>query len=58
MMARRMGSTIRRSGGIMLAVGGAVLIVRTVPMYLWPLLLGVLLIWIGWQMYIFDGYYW
>ncbi len=58
MMARRLGSTIRRSGGIMLAVGGAVLIVRTVPMYLWPLLLGVLLIWIGWQMYIFDGYYW
>ena len=57
-MARRLGSTIRRSGGIMLAVGGAVLIVRTVPMYLWPLLLGVLLIWIGWQMYIFDGYYW
>ncbi len=58
MTARKMGNTARRGGGIMLAVGGTVLIVRTVPMYLWPLLLGILLIWIGWQLYVFDRYYW
>lgn len=57
MGARRMGMFLRRSGGIILAVGGAVLVIRVIPLYLWPLLLGALLIWGGWQLYIYDRYY-
>ena len=58
MGARRMGMFLRKSGGIILAVGGAVLVIRILPIYLWPLLLGALLIWGGWQLYIYDRYYW
>ena len=58
MGARRMGMFLRKSGGIILAGGGAVLVIRILPIYLWPLLLGALLIWGGWQLYIYDRYYW
>ena len=58
MSARRMSIFLRKSGGIVLAVGGAVLVIRILPFYLWPLLLGALLIWGGWQLYIYDRYYW
>ena len=58
MGARRMSIFLRKGGGIVLAVGGAVLVIRILPFYLWPLLLGALLIWGGWQLYIYDRYYW
>lgn len=58
MGARRMNIFLRKSGGVLLAVGGAVLIVRVLPLYLWPLLLGILFVWFGWQLYIHDRYYW
>ncbi|HOB29203.1 MAG: hypothetical protein WAQ32_05870 [Dethiobacteria bacterium] len=57
MGARRMGIILRKSGGIILAVAGAALVIRVIPFYLWPLLLGALLIWGGWQLYIYDRYY-
>lgn len=57
MGARRTGLIFRKSGGIVLAVGGAALVIRVLPLYLWPLLLGALLIWGGWQLYIYDRYY-
>ncbi len=58
MGVRRMGVILRKSGGIILASGGALLVIRMLPLYLWPLLLGALLIWGGWQLYIYDRYYW
>ncbi|MEW5785047.1 MAG: hypothetical protein AB1767_08255 [Bacillota bacterium] len=48
----------RKSGGVVLAVGGIALVVKVLPLYLWPLALGFILIWIGWQLYIYDRYYW
>ncbi len=58
MGARRLNLFLRKSGGILLAVGGIYLVVRTLPLYLWPLALGIIFIWIGWQLYIFDRCYW
>ncbi len=57
MGARRTAIFLRKSGGIILAAGGAVLVIRILPLYLWPLLLGLLFIWGGWQLYIYDRYY-
>ena len=58
MGARRMSMFLRKSGGIILGVAGAILVIKMLPLYLWPLLLGALLIWVGWQLYIYDRYYW
>lgn len=58
MGARRMQVFIRRFGGIIMAVGGLVLLVKVLPLYLWPVALGFILIWAGWQLYIVDRYYW
>lgn len=58
MSTRRLNLFLRKSGGILLAVGGIFLVVKTLPVYLWPLALGTLLIWIGWQLYIYDRYFW
>jgi hypothetical protein len=58
MGARRMNIFFRKSGGVLLGVGGAVLIVKVLPLYLWPLVLGALFIWVGWQLYAYDRYYW
>ena len=57
MGARRTAIFLRKSGGIVLAVGGAVLVIRILPLYLWPLLLGLLFIWGGWQLYIYAVSY-
>ena len=57
MNARRMQMFLRKSGGVVLAVGGILLVVKVLPLYLWPLALGVILIWFGWQLYIYDRYY-
>ena len=57
MGARRAAILLRKGGGIILAVGGAVLVIRILPLYLWPLLVGMLFIWVGWQLYIYDRYY-
>jgi len=56
MMARRLEITLRKFAGFVFALGGTVLIVSTLPMYLWPLLLGLLLIWIGWQLFVGNRY--
>lgn len=53
-----MSMFLRKSGGIILGVAGAILVIKMLPLYLWPLLLGALLIWVGWQLYIYDRYYW
>ncbi len=58
MGARRLSMFLRKSCGIILAVGGAILVIRILPLYLWPLVLGALLIWGGWALYIYDRYYW
>ena len=58
MSARRLNLFLRKSGGILLTVGGIFLVVKTLPLYLWPLALGALFIWLGWQLYIYDRYYW
>ncbi|HHX87846.1 MAG TPA: hypothetical protein GX693_06700 [Firmicutes bacterium] len=57
MGARRLSLFLRKSGGVILAVGGVLLVVKALPLFLWPLALGVLFIWIGWQLYIYDRYY-
>ena len=57
MGVRRMQMLFRKSGGVLLAVGGMILIVKVLPLYLWPLALGAVLIWVGWQLYIYDRYY-
>lgn len=57
MVARRMQMLLRKSGGILLTVAGMVLVVKVLPLYLWPLALGVVLIWVGWQLYIYDRYF-
>jgi hypothetical protein len=54
MMARRLNVFFRRAGGVFLAVGGILLIVKTMPLYLWPLALGCICVWLGWQLYIYD----
>ena len=56
MMTRRLEITIRKTGGFVFALLGTILIVRTLPVYLWPLLLGLLLIWFGWQLFVHDRY--
>jgi hypothetical protein len=58
MGARRLQMLLRRSGGVILGVVGIALVVRVLPLYLWPLVLGVALIWAGWQLYIYDRSYW
>ncbi len=57
MGARRMSIFLRKGSGIVLAVAGTALVIRVLPLYLWPLALGALLIWGGWQLYIYDRYY-
>lgn len=57
MGARRLQMFFRKTGGVVLAVGGIALVVKVLPLYLWPLALGFILIWIGWQLYIYDRYY-
>lgn len=57
MNSRRVNLLLRKCGGILMAVGGIFLVVRTLPLYLWPLALGGLFIWLGWQLYIYDRYY-
>ena len=56
MGARRLGLLLRKGGGIILAVGGIWLVVGALPHFLWPLALGVLSTWFGWQLYIFERY--
>ncbi|HOP69340.1 MAG: hypothetical protein WBK48_04225 [Dethiobacteria bacterium] len=58
MGARRFSRLVRKGAGVLLAVGGLLLIVRVLPLYLWPLALGILFIWLGWQLYIYDQCYW
>ena len=58
MGARRMQIMLRKSGGVILGVGGLALVVRVLPLYLWPLALGIILVWVGWQLYMYDRYYW
>ncbi|MEW5921145.1 MAG: hypothetical protein AB1796_09445 [Bacillota bacterium] len=50
-MRRQRMSFFQKSGGVIIAVAGLILIVKTLPLYLWPLLLGLLLIWLGWRLY-------
>jgi len=57
MGARRIHILLRKSGGIVLTVGGMLLVVKVLPLYLWPLALGAVLIWFGWQLYIYDRHY-
>jgi sterol desaturase/sphingolipid hydroxylase (fatty acid hydroxylase superfamily) len=57
MGVRRMQMLFRKSGGVLLAVAGMILVVKVLPLYLWPLALGAVLIWVGWQLYIYDRYY-
>ncbi len=57
MGARRLGLFFRKSGGIILALGGVLLVVKALPLFLWPLALGVLFIWFGWQLYVYERYY-
>ena len=56
MGARRMGIFLRKSGGIILGGGGAILVHRKLPLYLRPLLLGGLLHWVGWRAFLFGRY--
>lgn len=58
MAGRRFYTYARRFGGVLLAVGGLTLVVKTLPFYFWPFLLGVILIWTGWQLYVYDQPYW
>lgn len=57
MGVRRRGTILRKSGGVVLAVAGAAMVIRVIPLYLWPLLLGAFLIWGGWQLYTYDCFY-
>jgi len=56
MGARRRQIFFRKIGGVVLAAGGMTLVVKVFPLYLWPLALGVVLIWFGWQLYICNRY--
>ncbi len=58
MGARRMQVFVRKCGGVILTVGGLALLVKVLPLYLWPVALGIIFIWAGWQLYIVDRYYW
>jgi hypothetical protein len=48
---------IKKIIGLLLAVGGIALIFKTLPFYIWPFILGVFLIILGWQIYIHERYY-
>ncbi len=52
---RRFTSFLRKGGGIIISVVGITLIVKTLPYYLWSLLLGLFLIWIGWWIYALNS---
>ncbi len=58
MEIRKIRMTLRRSGGVLIALGGISLIVKTLPLYLWPLLLGIVFIWLGWHLYTYKHNYW
>jgi len=49
---RRWGSFLKKSSGVVIAVIGITLFVKTLPVFFWTMLAGLLLIWLGWQMYI------
>ncbi|HHT45836.1 MAG TPA: hypothetical protein GX004_00895 [Firmicutes bacterium] len=51
MRKRRLSMFIQKCSGIVIAVTGITLIVNTLPFYLWPLLLGCFLVWMGWHLY-------
>ena len=58
MERRKTGIILRRCGGILIALGGISLVIKSLPVYLWTLLLGIVFIWIGWQLYAYRHNYW
>lgn len=57
MSARWVSSFIKKSCGLLLAVGGIAIIAKILPFYVWVFFLGIFLIFIGWHIYIHDRYY-
>lgn len=55
MKRHRRCAFLQKSGGIIIAVFGIALIVKTLPFYLFTLLLGLMLIWLGWRLYAVNG---
>ncbi len=58
MSTRRKHLILRKGGGIILALGGLIMIANTIPLFILPLLLGLLFIWIGWHLYAYNPYCW
>ncbi|NMB42217.1 MAG: hypothetical protein GX996_09850 [Firmicutes bacterium] len=56
MRRMRLNSFLRKCGGVFVAVAGIALVVNTLPLYLWPLFLGFLLIWMGWRLYMVNHF--
>lgn len=52
---RRLITFLQKIGGVVLAAAGIALVINTLPLFLWPLLLGIFLIWMGWQFYALSG---
>jgi len=44
-------AALKKALGVGMAVAGIALIVKTLPVFLWPLLLGLVLVWLGWTLY-------
>ncbi len=55
---RRKSLILRKGGGVFLALGGLVLVVKTVPFFVLPLLLGSLLVLAGWHIYSYNPHCW
>ncbi|MGI6318932.1 MAG: hypothetical protein GX263_05050 [Firmicutes bacterium] len=51
MRRRRLSLFLIKCSGVLIAVIGITLIVNTLPLFLWPFLLGCFLIWMGWRLY-------
>lgn len=51
MRGLRMSAHIRRTGGIVVALAGLLLVARVMPGWFWLLVLGLLFIWVGWNLY-------
>ncbi|HHU75740.1 MAG TPA: hypothetical protein GXZ24_02420 [Firmicutes bacterium] len=52
MRRRRVGTFFQRTCGIIITVMGISLFAKTLPIFFWPMLVGLLLIWLGWHVYI------
>ncbi len=51
---RRMKGFTRKIAGLILAAAGIGIVIDTLPSHLWFILLGIFLIWFGWNLYQLD----